>query len=230
MQIVPLQYDDYYSCDAKTRPSIMEAITTNIYKNEQDHGFFGKFFKEKNPHQIKKILDHNMFYKVTFEVPFDIIADYITVDKILIDGDTEKTKELYSSPDRNSVDGLAKRLKRARSILDEMDVLIKKIRADPEKFKKDNSKDAWYTELTTERKFNIENAEFLLNKTQTAFEKMEEVLYNAMTFDIDREPKEEIDTKCSHWLCTRERENGSKYCDQCVQLPTKQCNHCKEQQ
>ena len=33
MQIVPLQYDDYYSCSEKTRPSILEAITTNIYKN-----------------------------------------------------------------------------------------------------------------------------------------------------------------------------------------------------
>lgn len=32
--------------------------------------------------------------------------------------------------------------------------------------------------------------------------------------------------KCSHDACNRERESGSSYCNQCIQLPTKECNCC----
>jgi hypothetical protein len=34
-------------------------------------------------------------------------------------------------------------------------------------------------------------------------------------------------TKCAHDLCMRNAEEGSKYCDQCIQLSTRECNYCK---
>lgn len=235
MQVVPLQYDDYYANNEegfyKTRPAIMEAFKTNIYKDERERTFFEKLLKKDtkgNPFQIKEVLDHNMFYKVTFEVPFDAIANYVRVDKILIEGDTEKTKNLYEATDRNLVEGLERQLKRARSIVNEMESLIKRIRANPEKFKRDNTNSDWFEECRTKGGFNIENAEFLLNKVKADFEKMEEVLYSAMTFDLTKEPKEVEDTKCSHDLCVRERVKGSKFCNACIQLSTKECNYCKK--
>ena len=230
MQIVPLQYDDYYAGDErglidKTRPSFNEAITTNIYKD--DRGFFERLIHKKSPYQIKEILDHDMFYKVTFNVPFDVIADYVTVDKILVNGDIEKTKNLYSPPDINYVDGLSKRLRRTRSLLDEMEVLIQKIRSDPIKFKKDNKDSDWSEECRTKGGLNIDNAAFLFKKTKADFEKMQDVLFNAMAFDIHKEPKELVETKCSHDLCIRDRIEGSKFCGKCIQLSTVECNYCQ---
>ncbi len=32
--------------------------------------------------------------------------------------------------------------------------------------------------------------------------------------------------KCEHDACKRERAIGSKYCDECIQLPAKECNFC----
>jgi hypothetical protein len=32
--------------------------------------------------------------------------------------------------------------------------------------------------------------------------------------------------KCSHDLCTRDAIEGSQYCHYCIQLPTRECNHC----
>jgi len=231
MQVVPLQYDDYYAgdecgCFDKTRPEIIEAFTTNIYKDETQ-GFYNRLFNKKSRYQIKELLDHNMFYKVTFEVPFDVIADYIAVDKILIEGDTEKTKSMYSATHLNYVDGLMKSLVRARSIVNEMGSLIEKIKADPVKFKKDNSDSDWAEECRTKGGLNLENAEVMFNKTKDDFYKMERALYGAMTWDLTKEPKEIGDTKCSHDLCARERAKGSRYCDKCIRLTTKQCNHCK---
>jgi hypothetical protein len=235
MQVVPLQYDDYYgnyekAGFPKTRPTFMEAVKTNIYKDERDRGFFERYFNKpkSSPWQIKEVLDHNMFYKVTFEVPFDAIADYVRVDKILIEGDTEKTKPLYEPPDRNAVDGLAKRLNRARSVVNEMDLLIKEIQSDPIKFKKDNKEFDWAEECRTKGGLNLEAAVFLMNKVKADFEKMESVLYGAMTWDIRREPVDIEDKKCSHDLCIREREKGSKFCNACIQLSTKECNYCKK--
>ena len=230
MQVIPLQYDDYYAGDecgsiGKTRPRFNEAITTNIYKD--DRGFFERLIHKKSVYQIKEILDHNMFYKVTFNVPFDAIADYVTVDKILINGDTEKTKSLYAPGSLNCVDELAKLLARSKSILNKMELVIHEIRSDPVKFKKDNENSDWAEECRTKGGLNIENAEFLFKKIQADFEKMQDVLYNAMAFDINKEPKDPIETKCSHDLCSREREKGSKFCNKCIQLSTKQCNYCK---
>jgi len=34
-------------------------------------------------------------------------------------------------------------------------------------------------------------------------------------------------TKCAHDLCIRNAVEGSKYCDQCIQLSTKECNYCE---
>ena len=233
MQVVPLQYDDYYGGDdegnsiPKTRPTIKELITTNIYKD--DRSFFDKLFHKKSPYQIKEILDHNMFYKVTFEVPFDVIAHYITIDKILITDDTEKTKLLYSATNLNYVDELIKSLARARSIINEMDSLITKIKADPAKFKKDNCDSDWAEECRTKGGLNLEAAEVLFNKCKADFEKMESVLYGATTWDLSKEPKDVPDTKCSHDLCMRDKEQGSKYCKYCIQLSTKECTRCKKE-
>jgi hypothetical protein len=33
-------------------------------------------------------------------------------------------------------------------------------------------------------------------------------------------------TKCAHDLCIRNAADGSKYCDQCIQLSTRECNYC----
>jgi hypothetical protein len=33
-------------------------------------------------------------------------------------------------------------------------------------------------------------------------------------------------TKCSHDLCLNEAEPGSQYCNECIQLPTRECNFC----
>lgn len=33
-------------------------------------------------------------------------------------------------------------------------------------------------------------------------------------------------TKCDHDLCLLEAETDSKYCKNCIQLPTKECNLC----
>jgi hypothetical protein len=235
MQVVPLQYDDYYGDYEETgipkkRPTFMDAVKTNIYKDEQKKGFFERIFhkSQEYPWQIKEVLDHNMFYKVTFEVPFDAIADYVRVDKILIEGDTERTKPLYEPPNRNAVDGLAKRLNRARSIINEMESLVMEIQSDPVKFKKDNAEFDWAEECRTKGGLNLEAAAFLMNKVKSDFEKMEGVLYGAMTWDLNKEPKEVEDTKCSHDLCVRERVKSSKYCNACIQLPTKQCNYCKK--
>jgi hypothetical protein len=233
MQVVPLQYDDYYGGDEegnsipKTKPTVKELITTNIYKDEQS--FFDKLFHKKSPYQIKEVLDHNMFYKVTFEVPFDVIADYITVDKILIKDDTEKTKSMYSTTHLNYVDGLMKSLTRARSILNEMDSLITKIKADPEKFKKDNTGSDWAEECRTKGGLNLEAAEVLFKKCKADFEQMEGVLWGATTWDITKEPKDTPNTKCSHDLCIRDKEPGSQYCKYCIRLPTKECNRCKKE-
>lgn len=43
-------------------------------------------------------------------------------------------------------------------------------------------------------------------------------------------PKTEnkLHTKCAHDLCMREAEGGSEYCGECIQLPTKACNFCKQ--
>lgn len=232
MQVVPLQYDDYHGGDGegndipKTRPKIIEAFTTNIYKDETQ-GFFNKIFHKKSSYQIKELLNHNMFYKVTFEVPFEVIADYISVDKILIEDDTEKTKSMYVATHLNYVDGLMKSLVRARSIVNEMGSLIEKIKADPIKFKKDNSDSDWAEECRTKGGLNLENAEVMFNKTKDDFDKMERALYGAMTWDLTKEPKDIPDTKCSHDLCVRDKKTGSKYCKWCIQLPTKQCNYCK---
>jgi len=234
MQVVPLQYDDYYANDDegyyKTRPKIITSFTTNIYKDERDKSFFERLLhKEPKEYalQVKELLDHNMFYKVTFEVPFDVIADYVKIDKILIEGATEKTKSLYVPQDLNLVDGLAKRLERVNSLMNEMESIIQNIRADPVKFKKDNTNCDWSEKCRTKGELNMEAAEFLFSKTKSDFEKMQSVLYGAMTWDINKEPKEVEDTKCSHDLCVRQREKSSKYCNKCIQLPTKECNFCE---
>lgn len=43
-------------------------------------------------------------------------------------------------------------------------------------------------------------------------------------------PKTEnkLHTKCAHDLCMREAEGGREYCGECIQLPTKACNFCKQ--
>jgi hypothetical protein len=93
-------------------------------------------------------------------------------------------------------------------------------------FKKDNTDYDWAEECRTKGGLNLEAAIFLMNKVKSDFEKMEGVLYGAMTWDINTEPIEIEDTKCLHDLCVRERVKGSKFCNECIQLPTKECNHC----
>jgi hypothetical protein len=43
-------------------------------------------------------------------------------------------------------------------------------------------------------------------------------------------PKTEnkLHIKCAHDLCMREAVGGSEYCRECIQLPTKECNFCKQ--
>lgn len=33
-------------------------------------------------------------------------------------------------------------------------------------------------------------------------------------------------TKCAHNICIRNVAEGNKYCDQCIQIPARECNYC----
>jgi hypothetical protein len=58
---------------------------------------------------------------------------------------------------------------------------------------------------------------------------MSDILYAAHQFDLNAEPKDPIEMKCSHDLCTRNRVGNSKFCDKCIQLSTTECNYCKKE-
>lgn len=231
MQINPLQYDDWYGGDERglyprTVPSFDEALVNNIYYDKRT--FFQKLF-HKNSYQIKTLRDNSLLYKVTFDLPFDVIEKYIIIDKILRENGNEKVKHIYySSNDSNLVESLFKKMKCLESNLLEMGDLIRDIRKNPSKYKRNNSDDLWAKENIKDG-FNIENAEFLYQKVKSDVEKMHAVLWQARYFDIHAEPMEPEDRKCSHKLCTRDRIHGSDYCSECVQLSTKQCNFCKKE-
>ena len=237
IQELPLQYDDHrpacyhdtnHNCEYdRVKPEFSEACSNNIYGDKRT--FFKRLLTRKNPYQIKEVIDRSMLYKVTFDLPFDTIAEHITVDKILRDDTQEKTKSIYSKTDTsNTVENLLKKMQRMISNLSDMEYLISIIRNDPKKFKQDHKKGDEWAEECRAKGFNIENAEFLLKKVKNAVEKMRDVLFQARYFDIKAEPEEIEDTKCSHELCNNKRETGSRFCNLCVQLPTIECNFCNK--
>ena len=198
----------------------------NIYYDKRT--FFQRLLK-KNRYQIKKLKDNSILYKVTFDLPFDVIEKYITIDKILRKDGNEKIKHIYyPSNDSNLVESLFKKMKCMESNLLEMGDLIQDIRKDPLKYKRNNSDDSWAQENIKDG-FSIENAEVLYKKVKSDVEKMHAVLWQARYFDIHAEVEDTVDTKCSHTVCTRQKSEGSDYCNQCVQLNTKECNFCKKE-
>ncbi|MFA5247897.1 MAG: hypothetical protein WCX79_00485 [Candidatus Paceibacterota bacterium] len=237
MQHIPLQYDDHspavsYDCNHgnqfdRVTPTYKEAITRNIwFNNTSSRGFFEQF-KRKNRNQILEDLERSMLYQVTFDIPFDVLSEHIVIDKIQYNGENESHINLYAPKDTsNPVQELLRDLVRVESVLTEMANCINEIKSDPEKYKRDNTEDSWAKECCKDG-YNMENAEVLLTKCQKAFKQMEEVLYQARYFDVNAEPKISDITKCAHKKCTRNAAEGSKFCDQCIQLPTKECNYCE---
>jgi len=188
------------------------------------------------PH-IKEYLYPTILYKVTVDVPIDIIADYISVDKVRSTGDkTEQIKRIYLKDDKtNHAELLAKKMQRANSLITEMEKVIAEIKANPERYKRrDNLTDCktdWdkmcrKSDIENRKTYNLENTEYLLKKAKESFEKLYDVTFNAMHFDITKEPSD-VPARCAHDKCTRLAEPNSNYCKWCIQLPTIECNYCK---
>jgi hypothetical protein len=178
--------------------------------------------------QVTGLRERSMLYKVTVNIPIDIIADYITVDKVLYTNAKQKVNSIYNPKDtKNIVQQLFLKMKRAESNIEEMGIIFDKIKKDPTRFKRDNANDSWAKECVNDG-CNIEHADVLYRKLQKDMENMHKVLWQARYFDIHAEVEEPVDTKCSHTVCTRQKEEGSNYCNQCIQLNTKECNFCEK--
>lgn len=209
-------------------------IVTVEYKdacNYEDPSFFEQLMGCKSylPN-ITDLKENSMLYKVEINIPLDVIADYITVDKIqYTSNEKEKSVSIYNPKDtKNIVQQLFLKMKRAESNIEEMGIIFDKIKRDPARFKRDNIDNSWAKECVNDG-LNIEHADTLYRKLKTDMDNMHKVLWQARYFDIHAEVEEPVDTKCSHTLCTRQKEEGSDYCNQCVRLSTKQCNFCKKE-
>lgn len=232
MQINPLQYDDYYAGKEdgtllpKTVPTIDEAITNNIYFDKRH---FFKRFLHKNPYQIKEFKENSILYKVTLDIPFEAIANFITVDKTLIHDGTEQIKRLYSPEvGTNQVEELFKTMERAESLVKEMGKLIRHINSHPELYKQPG-KTGYGSKFNQEmrEKYSSENASVMIQKVAKDFEQMRDVVFQMRYFDIKAELEElNKPLKCAHDVCVNPAALGSQYCSSCVQLNTKECNFC----
>jgi hypothetical protein len=208
-------------------------VVTLEYKdgsNYDEPGILERLFGRKSylP-QIRELKDNALLYKVTFSVPFDVIADYVTVDKILMrdDGSFGKQKNYHGkNRDKNSIETMFKNIHRIGSLMTEIGVTVNEIKNDPARYKRDNEEFDWAEECRTVGGLNIEHAEILLKKSKKAFEDMAYVLFNARAYDFKAEPEDDV--KCAHDLCIRTAEKDSKYCNKCIQLSTKECNYCKK--
>jgi hypothetical protein len=179
--------------------------------------------------QVTGLKEHSMLYKVTVNIPIDVIADYITVDKVFYTNAKQKVNSIYNPKDtKNIVQQLFLKMKRAESNIEEMGMIFDKIKKDPARFKRDNADNSWAKECVNDG-LNIEHADTLYRKLKTDMDNMHKVLWQARYFDIHAEVEEPVDTKCSHKVCTRQKVEGSDYCNQCVQLNTKECNFCKKE-
>lgn len=208
-------------------------VVTLEYKDGCEYcepGFFEQLFGKKSylP-QVQELKDNALLYKVTFSVPFDVISDYITVDKILMrdDGSFGKQKNYHGkNKDKNSIETMFKNIQRIESLMTEIGVTVSEIKNDPAKYKCDNEQFDWAEECRTKGGLNIEHSEILLKKVKKAFEEMRYVLFNARAYDFKAEPEDDV--KCAHDLCVRSAGKDSKYCNKCIQLSTKECNYCKK--
>jgi hypothetical protein len=253
IQKIPLQYDDhtpavYCDCDHngefdRVVPTFKEACTNNIYGDIRKRTFFERLIKRNNPYQIKGVIERSMLYRMRLKLPFDVIAEHITVDKIqYAQNGTEKYIPMYTSTRNtcNKVEDLKKNLNRMQSIMSEIEQNIADIQAEPEKYMRPHEYTATNTrfdpfwkkchdtdEEDRNTKYNLKNGDHLLKKCKSEFKKMEDVMFRAAWYDVEQDPIDPTDTKCSHNKCNRERAKGSEYCDKCVQLPTKECNFCK---
>jgi len=129
-------------------------------------------------------------------------------------------------------------MRRVSSLLTEMKDLIEEIENHPELYKRksefeptNTQFDAFYKqchdfdqECRTTRGYNIEHAHELLSRVNKAYDDMKSVIFQSRYFDVKAEPT--VSEKCSHWNCNRIAEPGSKFCNKCIQLNTKQCNFC----
>jgi len=156
---------------------------------------------------IEDLKDNSLLYKVSFDIPVDAIAKYITVDKIMMNDDGSFAKEinLYSpSEDKFLVETLFHKLNRVESILTEMEDIVKEIRSHPEiyekphEYKLTNTKfDRFWEDChnSDEKRrvfdgYNMKNAGSLLNDSKKSFEKMRETMFSARHLDIIAEPKD----------------------------------------
>jgi hypothetical protein len=234
MQINPLQYNDYYGCNndlspkPKTVPTIDDAITNNIYFDKRH---FFKRFLHKNPYQVKEFKENSILYKVTFDVPFSEIADFITVDKTFIQNGVEQNKTLYSpKDDDNKVEELFKTMERAESLIHEMNRLITTINSHPDRYKRPVN-NGYGSEFNREmrEKYSSENASVMIQKVKKDFEQMRDVVFQMRYFDVKAEISDlNKPKKCAHDMCINTSAPGSQYCNSCVQMNTRECNFCKK--
>jgi hypothetical protein len=188
-------------------------IVTLEYKNGnqyEDPGILEMMLTGRTSYlpQINDLKENSLLYKVSFNIPVEAIADYITVDKIKMNDDGSFAKEinLYSpSKDTFLVETLFHRLNRVESILTEMEDIVGEIRSHPEIYEKSHvyeltntPYDKYWKDCHDKDEIrrtvdgrNMENAEFLLNESKESFEKMREILSSARYLDIITEPKEQ---------------------------------------
>lgn len=226
-------------------------VVTLLYKdgcNYEEPSLLKKLLLGRSTYlpNINDLKDNSLLYKVSFDIPTDVIADYITVDKISMNDDGSFVKEInLYTPDKSKflVETLFHKLNRVESLITEMQCIISEITKHPEIYKKRHDYQLTNTqfdgfwqdchnsdeERRTVKGYNIENAEYLLNNAKKSFETMREVIYNARHLDIIAEPKESEFTKCSHDICKRPAEKNSRYCNKCIQLPTEKCNFCENE-
>lgn len=232
MQINPLQYDDYYAGKEdgtllpKTLPTIDEAITNNIYFDKRH--FFKRLFN-KNPYQIKEFKENSILYKVTFDVPFSAIANFVTVDKSFIQDGNEQNKRIYSPEvGTNQVEELFKTMERAKSLVQEMQKLIQYINSNLEVYKQPGkTKDSSKFNQEMCEKYNSKNASVMIQKVAKDFEQMQDVVFQMRYFDVKAELSELNKLqKCAHDVCINPAAPGSRYCSSCIQINTRECNFC----
>jgi hypothetical protein len=187
-------------------------IVTLEYKDGrcyEDPGILEKMITGRNsylPH-IEDLKDNSLLYKVSFDIPVDAIANYVTVDKILMNDDGGFAKEinLYSpSKDTFLVETLFRKLNRVESILTEMGDIVREIRLHPEIYEKDHEYKMTNTQYDVfwkdchdkdeKRRMvdgrNMKNAESLLSESQKSFKNMSEILFGARFLDVNTEPKD----------------------------------------
>jgi hypothetical protein len=223
IQVNPLQYRDPHHV-----PTVENAFTNNSYGDARP--FFKRILHNNREH-INKVMENSILYRVTFDVPYDAICEYISVDKIFFFDGKEKTYNVHArgTGSYNTVENLFKKMKRTESLIGEIYEILQYMNEHKDIFVKPVATGYGADHVDRCRnfeKFNLEHSTELCKRLQDAYTTMHDVMWQARYFDFHAEPKKELDTKCSHQLCNRVREPGSQYCNRCIQLNTRECNMC----